>query len=48
MRPAIREWAKSKGLPEDPMAAFRSSGYLEKITAARSEKNLAAAGASYA
>ena len=48
VRPAIREWAKSKGLPEDPMAAFRSSGYLEKITAARSEKNLAAAASSYA
>ncbi len=42
VRPAIREWARSKGLPEDPMAAFRQSGYLEKITAARSEKNMSA------
>ena len=42
VRPAIREWAKSKGLPEDPMKAFRDSGYLERITAERREKNRAA------
>jgi len=42
VRPAIREWAKSKGLPEDPLQAFRESGYLERITAQRREKNLAA------
>ncbi len=41
VRPAIREWNRSKGLPEDPMDAFRQSGYLEKITAERSEKNSA-------
>jgi L-rhamnose isomerase/sugar isomerase len=40
VRPAIREWARSKGQPEDPMNAFRQSGYLEKITAERSQKNL--------
>jgi L-rhamnose isomerase / sugar isomerase len=38
VRPAIVEWRRSKGLAEDPLAAFRSSGYLERITAARSEK----------
>ena len=42
VRPAIREWAQSKGLPVDPMDAFRQSGYLERITTERSEKNLAA------
>jgi len=42
VRPAIREWARSKGLPEDPMDAFRQSGYLERITAARSQKNISA------
>ncbi len=42
VRPAIREWARSKGLPEDPMAAFRESGYLERITRERSEKNMSA------
>ncbi len=41
VRPVIREWAVSKGLPADPMDAFRQSGYLEKITAERSKKNLA-------
>jgi L-rhamnose isomerase/sugar isomerase len=43
VRPVIRDWAVSKGLPADPMDAFRASGYLEKITAERSEKNLASA-----
>ncbi len=40
VRPAIREWRKSKGLPEDPMAAFRASGYLERITKEREARNL--------
>jgi L-rhamnose isomerase/sugar isomerase len=35
VRPAIREWRASKGLPTDPMYAFRHSGYLERITADR-------------
>lgn len=47
VRPAIREWAKSKGLPEDPMRAFRESGYLERITTERAAKN-AASVSSYA
>jgi L-rhamnose isomerase/sugar isomerase len=42
VRPVIREWAISKGLPADPMDAFRQSGYLEKITAERSTKNMSA------
>ncbi len=42
VRPAIREWAESKGLPADPLAAFRESGYLERITAERRKKNMAA------
>ena len=41
VRPVIREWAGSKGLPADPMDAFRQSGYLERITAERGQKNLA-------
>lgn len=40
VRPAIREWRKSKGLPEDPMEAFRSSGYLERISEERASRNL--------
>ncbi len=44
VRPAIREWRKNRGLPEDPMQAFRSSGYLERITRERKEKNSGASG----
>jgi len=39
VRPILREWRRSKGLPEDPLAAFSESGYLERITRERSEKN---------
>jgi L-rhamnose isomerase / sugar isomerase len=42
VRPAIREWAVSKGLPADPMDAFRQSGYLERITAERGARNMSA------
>ena len=35
VRPAIREWRAGKGLPADPMQAFRESGYLDRITAER-------------
>lgn len=41
VRPAIAEWARSRGLPEDPLSAFRESGYLERITAERAERNRA-------
>jgi len=47
VRPVIREWRESKGLAADPMRAFRESGYLERITRERAEKNRAAGG-SYA
>jgi len=47
VRPAIHEWRRSKDLPENPLKAFRESGYLERITEERREKN-AAAGGSYA
>ncbi len=39
VRPAIQEWRNSKGLPKDPMPAFRESGYLERITKERAAKN---------
>jgi L-rhamnose isomerase/sugar isomerase len=42
VRPVIREWAESKGLPADPMDAFRQSGYLESVTADRSQRNMSA------
>jgi L-rhamnose isomerase / sugar isomerase len=40
VRPAIQQWRRSKGLPEDPMQAFHQSGYLERITKERAEKNV--------
>ncbi len=43
VRPAIAEWRSSKGLPENPMQAFRESGYLERITSERAAQNAATA-----
>src|SRR5258708_6311319 len=39
VRPALREWRKSKGLAEDPLAAFRASGYLARAARERGERN---------
>ena len=47
VRPAIAEWAQSRGLPADPMDAFRQSGYLERITAERGQ-GATTTGSSYA
>jgi L-rhamnose isomerase/sugar isomerase len=47
VRPVLKEWRKSRGLPEDPLAAYRASGYAEKASAARASKN-ASSGGSYA
>ena len=47
VRPFVREWRRDKGLSENPLQAFRQSGYLERITKERSERNKAAGG-SYA
>jgi L-rhamnose isomerase/sugar isomerase len=38
VRPALGAWRRARGLPEDPLAAFRESGYLERITRERSER----------
>jgi L-rhamnose isomerase/sugar isomerase len=42
VRPMIREWRQERGLPEDPMKAFRESGYLERITRDRHDRNMGA------
>ncbi len=42
VRETIQDWRKSKGLPEDPLRALYNSGYVEKISRERSEKNRAA------
>jgi L-rhamnose isomerase/sugar isomerase len=47
VRPAVREWRKSKGLAEDPLQAFRASGYTEQAARERGKENLGAV-ASYA
>ena len=31
VRPALAQWRESRGLPADPMAAFKASGYQKKI-----------------
>jgi len=38
VRPAVREWRAARGLPADPMVAFRESGYLERITTERGSR----------
>ncbi|KAA6461072.1 sugar isomerase [Acidobacteria bacterium AB60] len=35
VRPLIREWRASKGLPADPLAALADSGYVQRISAER-------------
>jgi L-rhamnose isomerase/sugar isomerase len=47
VRPALKEWRASKGLPQDPMEAFRQSGYLDRISRERAPRNLSTA-SSYA
>jgi L-rhamnose isomerase / sugar isomerase len=47
VRPMIQEWRDAKGLPKNPMSAFRESGYLERITKERASRNLQG-GSSYA
>jgi L-rhamnose isomerase / sugar isomerase len=42
VRPIVRDWRKSRGLPEDPLQALANSGYIEKITAERAAKNMRA------
>ena len=35
VRPLVREWREARGLPADPLAQLRASGYIEKITGER-------------
>ena len=46
-RSVVAEWRKAKGFPVDPLAAFRESGYLERVARERGARN-SGAGASYA
>jgi L-rhamnose isomerase / sugar isomerase len=40
VRPILKDWRRSKGIPEEPLLAFRGSGYMERITRERQDKNL--------
>jgi L-rhamnose isomerase/sugar isomerase len=39
VRPALREWRRKRGLPEEPLQALRESGYVERIERERRAKN---------
>ena len=43
VRPIVREWRRSRKLPEVPLQTFRQSGYLECVTLERRERNLGVA-----
>src|SRR5438067_1284925 len=47
-RPAIADWRRSQGLPPDPLAAFRESGYLARITDERKHRSSNVSSSSYA
>lgn len=39
VRPAVREWRTTHGLPAEPLKTLAASGYVEKITEERSGRN---------
>lgn len=43
VRPLVQAWRVSRNLPADPLAALRSSGYVERISRERAPANQAAA-----
>src|SRR5581483_9692861 len=47
VRPLVGEWRRARGLAEEPLAALRESGYVERIRNDRKERN-ARSVASYA
>jgi len=47
-RPAIADWRRARGLPPDPLAAFRESGYLTRVTEERKHRFSEASRSSYA
>jgi L-rhamnose isomerase/sugar isomerase len=47
VRPVLMDWRRAKGLPADPLAAFRESGYLDRAAKERGARN-AGSVASYA
>jgi L-rhamnose isomerase / sugar isomerase len=45
VRPIVREWRQSKGLPQDPLDASRQSGYVERISRERAGRSVPSDGA---
>ena len=43
--PVIREWRANHGLPQDPLTAFRESGYLERVRRDRAPRQPSLSGA---
>ena len=39
VRPMVRAWREARGLPADPLAQLRESGYVGKVEAERGSKN---------
>jgi L-rhamnose isomerase/sugar isomerase len=42
VRPMLREWRMDKGMDPEPIAAFRRSGYTDRVTAERQKRRAAA------
>jgi L-rhamnose isomerase/sugar isomerase len=38
----LAEWRRAKGVPEQPLKAFRGSGYVARVTKERGERNMGA------
>jgi L-rhamnose isomerase/sugar isomerase len=47
VRPMVKEWRASRGLPEDPLQALAESGYVERVSRERGSRNAVSA-SSYA
>lgn len=41
VRPLTRAWREARGLPADPLAALKESGYVERATKERSSRSMA-------
>jgi L-rhamnose isomerase / sugar isomerase len=46
VRPALKDWRRAKGLPQDPLESFREGGYVDRVTASRAGRT--SASSSYA
>lgn len=48
VRPMLAEWRKSRGLPADPLTAYRESGYEARVAKERTARHGLSAGGGYA